>query len=582
MTTAAFFDEMPAKDQIDWSADLLRLATFNVAADAGRLTLLDTGVSLAHPLIAPSLHAANRYAAEVGWSPDDSRGHGTQMAGLALWGDLTHALQANLPIRIDYQLESVKIIPDVGQNPHHLLGTITKNAIDMAESGGDYRRTFVMASTTKDDTPHDGAPTSWSGVLDQLTSGVLGELRSQRLLVVSAGNSDQMRFNRHDYLRVCDHEDNELESPAHAWNVISVGAYTTKTVVPRLTAVAPAGDLSPSSRTASWSSHWPIKPDIVMEGGNWVVMNPPPPLGHEALSLLTTSRGYPQQVFSLSHDTSAATALAGKALTELWADYPHLWPETIRALFVASARWTPKMMSHRPERGGKASYHRLLQRYGYGVPDLERARRSASNTLTMIIQDEITPYKEGNPKSPNHAHNEMRSFYLPWPIHGLRQLGPGLVKLRVALSTFVVPNPSEAARGSKYSYASHNLRFRLRRPNEKDDVFYARVSRDAQIDEETADPIDDDDKWKFGQRRRDVGSLHVDELEIPATDLALRDLLAVHPVTGWWKAKTTPMPEQRKARFSLVVEIDPGETDVDLYTEVAQIIALRNLTAILG
>ena len=42
-----------------------------------------------------------------------------------------------------------------------------------------------------------------------------------------------------------------------------------KTVLPPGDAgipLAPAGDLSPSSRTASWASHWPIKPDVVFEG----------------------------------------------------------------------------------------------------------------------------------------------------------------------------------------------------------------------------------------------------------------------------------------------------------------------------
>ncbi|BEV13103.1 S8 family peptidase (plasmid) [Asticcacaulis sp. DW145] len=578
--TAAFFDEMPAQDQHDWSADLLRLATFNRAPDAGRLTLLDTGVSLAHPLIAPALPSAHRHSADPAWSLEDNQGHGTQMAGLCLYGDLTFRLQAVQPFTINYQLESIKIIPDAGHNPHHLLGTVTSNAIDFAEATGARRRTYVMASTTKDDTPHDGAPTSWSSALDQLTSGVLGQMPVQRLMIVSAGNSDQRQFSRAPYLRTCDHEDNEIESPAHAWNVIAVGAYTTKTVVPNKSALAPAGDLSPSSRTASWSSHWPIKPDVVMEGGNWVIMNPPPHLQHEDLSLLTTSRGYPQTVFSLSHDTSAATALAGKAITELWADYPSLWPETIRALFVSSARWTPQMRSHLSQNPQKGSYNLLFQRYGYGVPDLDRARRSASNALTLIIQDQITPYKQGGPKSANHAHNEMRAITLPWPTQALRRLGLHPVKLRVALSTFVIPNPSEAARGTKYGYASHNLRFRLRRPGEKDAAFFARVSREALADEEFPVANDDSDNWTFGSKRRDVGSLHVDELEIPASDLARRDLLVVHPVTGWWKFKSTPFPETKTARFALIVEIDAGDVDIDLYTEIAQAIATRNLTVV--
>ncbi|MEN7455076.1 S8 family serine peptidase [Mesorhizobium sp. CCNWLW179-1] len=89
-----------------------------------------------------------------------------------------------------------------------------------------------MASTTEDDTPHDGAPTSWSSEIDQLASGASGLQKRQRLILVSAANSDQNAFIGGNYLAVSDHPDNELESPAQAWNAISVGAYTQKVTMP--------------------------------------------------------------------------------------------------------------------------------------------------------------------------------------------------------------------------------------------------------------------------------------------------------------------------------------------------------------
>jgi hypothetical protein len=64
----------------------------------------------------------------------------------------------------------------------------------------------------------------------------------------------------------------------------------------------------------------------------------------------------------------------------------------------------------------------------------------------------------------------------------------------------------------------------------------------------------------------------------PASDLARRNILAVHPVSGWWKKKTVSEPENKSARFALVVEIDAGEVEADLYTEVET--AIENLTTI--
>lgn len=578
--TAAIFDDMPVEEQHEWLTSLKDIATFPAVADATYVTLLDTGISRAHPLIAPALAVADRHAAAPSWGLEDVKGHGTQMAGLALYGDLTLALQSVGTIEIRHRLESAKIIPDAGHNPHHLLGARTRDAINAAETSGPRRRIFSMASTTTEDTPHDGAPTSWSSELDRLTAGVSGDEKHPRLLLVSAGNTDQNLFTAQDYLSVCDHPENEIESPAQSWNAICVGAYTEKTILPAGesgAALAPAGDLSPSSRTASWASHWPIKPDVVMEGGNWHVAGPPPPLRHPALGVLTTDLDYPMRVFTTCHDTSSATALAAKAITELWSDYPNLWPETIRGVFVGSARWTPQMRSHLPSNKlpPKGSFTRLFQRYGYGVPDMARARRSASNALTLVIQDTITPYKNGARDGADPVYNEMKLFELPWPVEELRKLGSVTVTLRVALSTFIEPNPSEAARGSKYRYASHNLRFKLNRPNEGMKQFISQISKT--VDAPNPQQLDEDDGWSFGRNRRDVGALQIDEMQCKASDLARRNILAVHPVAGWWKSKSIPAPDKLTARFALIVEIDAEHTSADIYSETITAIKAANI-----
>lgn len=583
--TADFFDGLDVAEQAEWVSELASRTTFPPETigdvQTGYVTLLDTGVSRAHPLIAPALSSNDRHAADPGWSVEDVRGHGTQLAGLALYGDLTTTLQSALPVFVRHRIESVKLMPDSGANPHHLLGTITRRAIDAVETSA-RRRTFAMAATTDEDTPHDGAPTSWSSEVDQLAAGVSGVASAPRLILISAGNTDNFKFGAGPYLDTCDHLDNELESPGQAWNAICVGAYTEKTMLPEgesLHPLAPPGDLSPSSRTASWSSTWPIKPDVVLEGGNWATSPTPPPMRHGWLCLLSTHHTYPVRSFCFSHDTSAATALAAKQVTELWSDYPTLWPETIRGLYVSSARWTPRMRSHLPTNPQKGDYARLFRRYGYGVPELARARRSAENALTLIVQDKITPYGLSK-KTGGDVHKEMRLFQLPWPTDALRALGSTQVTLRVTLSSFVAPNPSEASRGSRYRYASHNLRFKLNRANENAGQFMARISKAA----ENAGPqSDEEDLWDFGSVRRDVGSLHIDQLTCKASDLARRNLLAVHPVAGWWKAKTLLKDGLPSARFALIVEIDTGDVEIDLYTEVqTQIAAMAQAQIVIG
>jgi Subtilase family len=313
----------------------------------------------------------------------------------------------------------------------------------------------------------------------------------------------------------------------------------------------------------------------VLEGGNLLLDDHPPALTAGDLSLLTTHHDTAARNFSTFEATSAATALAARMSARLWSAHPSLWAETVRALLVSSARWTPAMLSHLPHNPTKGDYDRLFRRYGFGVPDLRRAGRSATDMVTLIIEDEITPYIHSDTVGAEAVHNEIKLHRLPWPENALRRLSSRPVTLRVALSTFVEPNPAEAARGRKLRYGSHGLRFKLRRADETSRQFRVRINRAAASEDGRARVAGtfDEDGWTFGTRRRDVGSLHIDELTCPASDLARRDFLAVHPVGGWWKTRLRPGQKVPRARYALVIEIDAEDGGANLYTEVELAIA---------
>src|SRR3546814_6216519 len=78
-------------------------------------------------------------------------------------------------------------------------------------------------------------------------------------------------------------------------------------------------------------------------------------------------------------------------------------------------------------------------------------------------------------------------FALPWPAETLLALGEHQVRLRVSLSYFVEPNPSADAPLSPARYRSAGLRFDLRRRNEPQDRFEARVHALATIEQDDED-----------------------------------------------------------------------------------------------
>ncbi|MCY4592260.1 MAG: S8 family peptidase, partial [Alphaproteobacteria bacterium] len=163
--TADFFDTLTFQEQNEWLDDLLARTRF--APDGNTMPhvcLLDTGVNRGHRLLAPTLAAGNLHTVEPAWGTADEHGHGTQMAGLALFGDLTDWLGNNDTAEIRHRLESVKLLPRDGAGGHdsNHHGLLTIEAVSRPEvSAPGRRRVFGMAVTARDDRDR-GQPSAWS------------------------------------------------------------------------------------------------------------------------------------------------------------------------------------------------------------------------------------------------------------------------------------------------------------------------------------------------------------------------------------------------------------------------------------
>ncbi|MFG3169761.1 S8 family peptidase [Streptomyces sp. NPDC048200] len=587
-----------SQEQASWVAQLAdRLQSAPKSSPAA--CILDTGVYRQHPLLAASLDDADCHAADPIWRNGDHAGHGTEMAGLALFGDVGQALLADGPIYLRHRLESVKILPPPpGSNEPDIYGSVVARATDQVEIEKPHRRrVFSMAVTATGGNYRDGSdavtygqPTSWSASLDALAfghsvdvteDGVTEFLRDdenpvQRLFVVSGGNVQAFEA---DHLSRSDLE--PIEDPGQSWNSLTIGAYTERDDMseahPGYSGWYPLsqrGDLSPFSRTGvSFSRLWPAKPEIVLEGGN-VAISPDRTSFDtpENLQVLTTKapiQGSARQL-TVTAATSAATSQAANIAAGIMAEYPNLWPESVRALMVHSAEWTPIMKQRIESVTRKSDRLALLRRYGMGVPDLSRATQSAANALTLIAQEVIHPFDGKSHTREMHLHD------LPWPGETLLGLGSVKVRLRVTLSYFIDPNPARRGWRRRYSYASHGLRFDMRRATESNDDFRKRINKQALAEDENR-PVSNAEtgKWLFGVKHQQApGSLHSDIWVGDAAELAQRGALAVYPVSGWWKENPKRDGSEAGARYSMVVSIEAPEQDVDIWTPVAQQISI--------
>ena len=105
---------------------------------------------------------------------------------------------------------------------------------------------------------------------------------------------------------------------------------------------------------------------------------------------------------------------------------------------------------------------------------------------------------------------------------------------------------------------------------ETDVEFHKRISRAAwDEDEEGVEQGSDDRNWEIGQQLRCKGSVHSDTWSGTAAELAACAVIAVFPVTGWWKERPHLGCWSGLARYALGVTIETEETDIDLYTPIA-------------
>jgi hypothetical protein len=574
---AGFWVNESRVDQQAWVDDVLsriQLIESNI-----KVCLLDSGVNNGHQLLQPLIDNVNTLTVDNNWGTNDHSplrgGHGTLMAGIAGYWEMENVLLTGNTVFLTHKLCSVKIIPRPNQDetPKELWGDITAQGIARAEIQNPNMYLVYCLSITSTEDTDKGRPSSWSGALDNLA---FNDGENQRLIIVSAGNICEselwQNYPASNFV-------SSVQNPAQSWNALAVGAYTEKIQVNDdnfrdYTPIANMGELSPFSLTSLiWEKKWPVKPDVVFEGGNLLKSPDNIVTPHEDLELLSTSKSFNIKPFDTINATSAAAAKASWFAAKIAYEYPTVWPETIRGLMINSADWNQAMLSQvNVQRGNRTSFRNLLRVFGFGVPELDRALYSQESALTFIAQETIQPfnYKEGS--SSKAETNEIHFFNLPWPSDLLLSMEDTPVKLKVTLSYFIEPGAGEIGWKDKYRYQSHGLRFDINNTSDSEEVFRKKINVAAREEDDELSGGFGNERWEVGVKNRSNGSIHSDYMELTAAELANCNLIAVYPVVGWWRERKHLRKVENKTRYSLIISLDTPAQDVELYTTVKNMI----------
>lgn len=540
--------------------------------DAPSVVVLDTGVATGHPLLKSAILTATTAGPEIP-SPEDTHGHGTMMAGLALYRDVGAAIERG-SAEAPHWLQSSRLLiaPGYGTSSdenYEKWPVLTEQAVHAAEKADDRarNRAFVLAITrTMQDPPLDGiAPTLWSQAVDQIVCS-----KGQgRLMIVSAGNARDEQWlalaEQYPLLQLSE----KIHQPAQAVNALTVGAFTARVELPndknyaeaRVVATKP-GSISPYTSTGLVGNEWPIKPDVVLEGGNLAISGTLPNDTVPTLSALTTSirhtHGRPVALMSM---TSEAAARAGHLAAHIWKLEPKLRPETVRGLIVHSASWSKAMLDDFP-----GMSDRLLA-CGYGVPNERLAAECAQGVATIVVEDSMPNAvieEEPKKKPPKRAttkttepkvRRKVKLYKLPIPESLLTDADPD-VELRVTLSYFTEPN-----KFGRRTYHGLDLKWDMQGPQESDDAFIQRINvlkramdaKGKRVKPAKTKSFD----WDIGIQARSRGTVQSDRWRGKMSALVGDKLIAIVPVLGWWEQRKALRTQEMK--FSLVVSVfGPG------------------------
>lgn len=540
--------------------------------DAPSVVLLDTGIATDHPLLKPAILTATK-AGPLIPSVEDTFGHGTKMAGLALYRDVGAAIQHGNS-EATHWLQSGRLLvePNRGtatDDNYEKWPVLTHEAVREAEDADVQRnRAFVLAITRSmaDRPPAEIAPTLWSQSIDQLAFGN----GPGRLMIVAAGNArfEQWRHlaQQHPQLQLSE----KIHEPAQASNALTVGAFTQRVSLPRdrdyaeatIVATKPRG-LSPYTSTGFGGSEWPIKPDVLLEGGNLAISSGLSDASVPTLSALTTShrhmRGSPIGLLSM---TSEASARAAHLAASIWAIEPKLRPATVRGLIVHSASWSKTMCDDFPNLNDR------LLACGYGIPDELLASQCTQGVATIVVEDSMpnavieevpkkTPPKRPETKTTeDKIRRKVKIVRLPLPESLLSDADPD-VELRVTLSYFAEPN-----RFGRRTYHGLDLKWDMQGPQETEEAFLSRINTLNRPKDAAGKPLKVTNKatsfnWQIGIQRRSRGTVQSDRWCGKMSALSGDKLIAIVPVLGWWDQRLPLLTEEMK--FSLVISVlGPG------------------------
>ena len=356
------------------------------------VAVLDSGLTAGHPLLKPAVGEATSVPRSLG-DASDEHGHGTMVAGLALYGDVEECIRSRSFVP-RLTLYSARVLNDACRfDDEHLITTQMREAIEYL------RRTYgcrvFNVSLGDERLPYQGGKVSpWASILDTLAREL------DVVIVISAGNyeydpgsGNSPDTHVQDYPHYLLGATARIIEPATASIALTVGALAHSTNVPpgsasNNVAFRPIAQvLEPSPFTLGGPGlGGAIKPEFCEIGGNHAYNG----LIHRVhsvreLSVVSMNRQYINGLFTTDVGTSYAAPRVAHIAAMLYRSFPDASANLIRALLATSAEVPKPSQEILDPLGADA----VLRVCGYGRPSLELAQASDERRVVLYAEEAL-------------------------------------------------------------------------------------------------------------------------------------------------------------------------------------------------
>lgn len=444
--------DLPPRTGVDFSqlnvdVNTLPLELNELSEEASLICILDSGINTNHVLLRGAIGDAQSFIS--GEDESDLNGHGTAVAGVALFGDLEERIESNDWTR-ELRILSGKVLSknEYGE-PIFDAKTIETTLIEaISYFYTEYGCKIYNLSIGNLNAPYNHKHISGIAVtLDELSR------KLDILIVVSSGNysgSEVINNWRDDYPHYLINSDNALIDPAPAVNVLTIGSFAKYTLTYNERRyqgqgeinelhVANEGQISPFSRS-SQKGKAAFKPDFLAHGGNFAISARQEGQAWNQISKylgVITLNHQPQGKTLLSEFCGTSfsapyiTHLAGRLLN----NYPEASANLLRALLANHAYLTPEI---------KATFQNkqsVRQVAGYGIVDEESLFKSSEEHVVLISEEGI-------------ENDKHQFFELPIPDEYYRK-GKAIRTITASLAY------SPSVRTTRLEYLATKIKFHL-------------------------------------------------------------------------------------------------------------------------